>query len=103
MPYGGSGPAIIDIIAGNVDMIVADIPAIVAHVEAGKLNALAVFGDERSAALPDVPTSAEHGHPDLKTGNYYFIVGPKGMDAAVAKRLGNAIQAAAKSDGVLTS
>lgn len=91
IPYGGSGPAIVDLLAGTIDMYVADIPAVVGHVNAGKLNAVAIFGPDRSPALPDVSTSAEQGHADLRTGNFFFVVGPKGIPADVTAKLEKAV------------
>lgn len=87
VPYGGVGPVMVDILAGNVDMVVADIPVVVPQVAGGGMKAIATFGAERAAVLPDVPTGVEQGYPDLITGNYYFILGPAGMDEETRSRL----------------
>lgn len=100
IPYKGVGPVIVDILAGNVDMVVADMPVVVPQVNAGEMKAIAVFGEERSDALPNVPTSVEQGYPDLITGNYYFIMAPKGLPEDARAKLEKAVLEAAKTPEV---
>lgn len=100
IPYGGVGPVIVDILAGNVDMVVADMPVVTSQVAAGEMKAIAVFAEERSPAMPDVPTSVEQGYPDLLVGNYYFIMAPKGLPEDVRANLEKAIIAAASDPAV---
>ncbi len=86
VPYAGAAPALVDVIAGNADMIVADIPAVRSPIEAGKVTAIATLMPKRAAILPDVPTDAEQGYPDLFTMSYYVLVAPAGMsDETLAK------------------
>ncbi len=91
VPYAGAAPAVVDVIAGNVDMFAADIAAVVETVKAGSVKAVAMLAPERSAALPDVESAAEQGYPELGTGGYYFIAGPAGMAEDVRARLETAI------------
>lgn len=100
IPYGGVGPVMVDILAGNVDMVVADMPVVTAQVKSGEMKALAVFAEERSPALPDVPTGVEQGYPDLLVGNYYFVMAPAGLEDGVRAELEAAVIAAAKDPAV---
>ncbi|WP_142781769.1 tripartite tricarboxylate transporter substrate binding protein [Agrobacterium sp. T29] len=94
VPYAGVGPVIADLIAGNVDMVVADLPVVISHVKAGTLKGIAVFGSERAEVMPDLPTSAEEGFADLVTGNYYYVLGPAGLSDEKRSRLEQAVLAA---------
>jgi len=100
VPYAGAAPALVDVIAGNVEMIAADIPAVVDMVKQGQLRALAILGSKRSDALPDVPTSAEEGYVGLETGGYYYVAGPAGMDADLRNKLEAAVIKAVESPAV---
>ena len=66
LPYRGSGPALLDMVAGNADVMFDNLPSSMAQIKAGKLTALAVTSSERSGALPDVPTVEQAGGPTLK-------------------------------------
>jgi len=74
--YKGTGPAMTDVMGGQIDGVVAGISGIVAASKAGKLRILAVTGDNRSSALPEVPTAQEQGLPDMVVVNWYSFVGP---------------------------
>ena len=65
VPYKGSAPALNDIMAGRIDGTLDSLPALLAQIKSGKVRALAVSGRERAAPLPEVPTLAEAGYPDL--------------------------------------
>jgi tripartite-type tricarboxylate transporter receptor subunit TctC len=65
-PYRGSGPALLDLIAGNMDLMFDNLPSAMPHIKSGKLKALAVTSATRSAALPDLPTVAEAGGPAMR-------------------------------------
>ena len=87
VPYKGAAPAVNDLLGGQVQMGIFDIPVLISHLRAGKLKALAVTSARRSAALPDVPTTAEAGYPKVLSDNWYGLVGPVGMPPAVLKRI----------------
>ncbi len=87
VPYKGGGPALIDLVAGHVEIFVAVISTAVPQVKAGKVRALAVTGGKRAAALPDVPTVAETGIKGYEATNWYGYVAPAGTPGAIIERL----------------
>jgi tripartite-type tricarboxylate transporter receptor subunit TctC len=87
VPYRGGGPAINDLVAGHASVSFQNLGAIAEQVRAGKLKALAVTGDRRAAALPDVPTIAEAGVPDLEVYSWQAVAAPKGLPADVRAKL----------------
>jgi tripartite-type tricarboxylate transporter receptor subunit TctC len=92
VPYKGGAPSMTDLIGGQLDVIFSNFPESIAHVKSGKLRALAIASAARHPAVPDVPTSAEAGLPDLLVENWTAIMAPAGMpDAAVARLSGEAV------------
>jgi tripartite-type tricarboxylate transporter receptor subunit TctC len=91
VPYRGEGPAMVDILAGRIQFMVASVPAILSHLRAGKLRALCVNADHRLPLLPDVPTSAEAGLPGYRTYNWYALFAPLGTPEAIIERLDAAL------------
>lgn len=89
VPYKGSGPAMTDLIGGQVLSMVETVPAAQAYVKSGKLRALAVTSSERVGALPDVPTANEAGLKDFEVSSMFGIVAPAGTPAPVIDRLSN--------------
>jgi tripartite-type tricarboxylate transporter receptor subunit TctC len=87
VPYRGGTPAITDLVAGQLQMVVEGVPLVSPLVRAGKLRALAVTSSKRSQVLPDVPTAAESGFPDFVVTAWYGIVVPEGTPDAVVQRL----------------
>jgi len=85
--YKGGGPALTDVIAGQVQMNLGSLVQMVPHVRSGKLKALGVSGAKRSAAMPEVPTIAEAGVPGYEVSNWWGILAPAGTPAAVLDRL----------------
>jgi tripartite-type tricarboxylate transporter receptor subunit TctC len=94
IPYKGMGPLIVDVIGGQVEMGVAAVAAVQGHLKSGALRAIGVMGRQRVASLPDVPTIAEQGFPEVDVAGWFAVVGPKGLPAAQAKRLHDAVVAA---------
>ena len=76
IPYGGAAPAVTDLLAGRIQILAADVPALIGQVRAGALPALAVTSQERLAILPDVPTAIEAGVPNMVSETWYGIFGP---------------------------
>ncbi len=101
IPYKGGGPAITDLLAGHVPSFFAVISTAVPHVQAKRVKAIAVTGDKRGGALPDVPTVAEAGVPGYVATNWYGVVAPKGTPAAVVARLSKEITAALQAPEVI--
>lgn len=95
VPYKGSGPAVIALLAGDVSLMFDSISTSVSHVQSGKLKALAVTGDSRSSLLPDVPTVKESGFPDFSVTGWYGIIAPAGTSPEVIDRLSQAFARAA--------
>jgi tripartite-type tricarboxylate transporter receptor subunit TctC len=92
VPYKGSGPAIVDILAGQVDMNFDAMPSVAPFIKSGRLRALAVTTPERAVELPDVPTMGELGFKSFNITNWYGLVAPMGTPAAVTSALNAAIQ-----------
>ncbi len=81
LPYRGCGPAVVDAVSGQSDLVVASSPAVLPHVRQGKLRALAVTNSKRTPSAPDIPTVAESGMPELKAfdvDNWYGFMAPLG-------------------------
>ena len=90
LPYRGSGPALMDMVAGNADVMFDNLPSSMAQIKAGKLTALAVTSGERSAALPDVPTVEQAGGPALKgyeASSWFGLLAPAGTPADIVNRI----------------
>jgi len=91
VPYRGSAPAMADLIAGRVDLTIDNLPNVLAQVQAGKLRALAVTGNERDPAMPDIPTFQEAGLAGYEVYVWFGFVGPAGLPQPIRDRLSAAI------------
>ena len=89
--YKGSGPALIDLLSGYVDLSFPTIAAVTPHLKTGRLRALGVTSAKRSSSLPDVPTIAEAGVPGFEVVGWYGLLGPAGMPKEIASRLANEV------------
>ncbi len=90
LPYRGSGPALIDLLAGNVDLMFDNLPSALPHIKSGKLKALAVTSGSRSTALPELPTMAEAGGSLLRNyeaSSWFGLLAPAGTPADVVNRV----------------
>jgi len=87
VPYKGGGPAMVDLVAGHVEIFVAVISTAVPQVKAGKARALAVTGPRRAAALPEVPTVSESALKGYEATNWYGYVAPPATPRAIVERL----------------
>lgn len=101
IPYRGAGPAMADVIAGQVPSMFDSLPSASAHIRGGKVRALAVSGDERNPAFPDVPTMKEAGYPKLISYSWFGVAGPAGMPKEIVDRLWTEIMAAMKEPHVI--
>ena len=90
VPYKGGAPAINDLLGGQVDFSFQNVNAVLPHIRAGKLTAIAVTGDKRSPVLPDVPTLAEAGVKGAEIYSWQGMAAPKGLPADVKKKLADA-------------
>jgi len=94
IPYKGMGPMITDIIGGQVEMGVAAVAAVQGHLKSGALRAIGVMHKNRVASLPDVPTIAEQGFPEVDVAGWFAVVGPAKLPAAQVKRIHDAVTSA---------
>jgi tripartite-type tricarboxylate transporter receptor subunit TctC len=100
VPYKGGGPAINDLMGGHANVSFQNLGAVAQHIKAGKLKALAVTGDKRAPALPDVPTASEAGVPDLVVYSWQAAAAPKGLSPDVRAKLESEFAAAVNSPDV---
>jgi len=94
IPYKGVGPMLADLIGGQVDFGVVAVPAVQGYLKSGQLRAIGITGKSRVASLPDLPTIAEQGFPDVDVAGWFAVVGPKALPAAEVTRLHDAVTAA---------
>jgi tripartite-type tricarboxylate transporter receptor subunit TctC len=87
VPYKGSGPAVADLVGGRVQIMFDAAPSLIQHVRSGKLRVLAAASPQRNRLLPEVPTFAELGHPDVVVSLWYGLLAPAGTPDAVIDKL----------------
>lgn len=100
IPYKGTGPMVADLIGGQVEMGVVAVPAVQGHLKSGALRAIGVMGKERVASLPNVPTIAEQGFPDVDIAGWFAVIAPPKLPADQVMRLHAAVTAAFASPEV---
>jgi tripartite-type tricarboxylate transporter receptor subunit TctC len=98
IPYRGAGPALQDLISGNVDMMFDGLGSSAGHIKGGRVKALMVSGNKRNPAFPDVPCAAELGLPEYTVSTWYGIWAPKGTPANVQARAVEEIRKAGMTD-----
>ncbi|RCW67331.1 Bug family tripartite tricarboxylate transporter substrate binding protein [Pseudorhodoferax soli] len=102
-PYRGSGPALMDMVAGSMDVMFDNLPSAMQQIKAGKLTALAVTSAQRSAALPDVPTVEQAGGPELKgfeASSWFGLLAPAGTPPEIVARIQQDVAKAIKTQEV---
>ena len=100
IPYKGSGPAALDVLAGQVPLGIVDLPSALQHIRAGKLVAIAVTSPQRLPQLPDVPTVAESGLTGYDSTGWFGVVAPAGTPQAIINRLNLEITAALNDEAI---
>src|SRR5438067_919556 len=100
VPYKGAAPAVTDLVGGQVQMGIFDVPVLLSHIRAGKLKALAITSAKRAETLPDVPTTVELKYPNVTSDNWYGLIMPAATPAPIQKRVHAAASAALKSAAV---
>lgn len=93
VPYKGAGPAVIDLVAGRIDLMIVSAPTVVGHVRAQRLKALAVTSLSRLPLLPDLPTFDEAGMPGYEAVVWWGLIAPAGTPAALIDKLHRAVAA----------
>ena len=101
VPYKGAAPAVTDLLGGQVQMGIFDVPVLLSHIRSGKLKALAITSAKRAPALPEVPTTTETSYPNVNSDNWYGLVMPAATPADIQKRVHAAAVAALKSAAVM--
>jgi tripartite-type tricarboxylate transporter receptor subunit TctC len=102
VPYKGTGPNLVDLVAGRTQASSAGTPPLMPHVKSGKLRVIAVGTPKRLASLPDVATVAEQGYPGFETSQWYGLNAPAKTPPAVIRRLAEEAAKAAKSPSVVS-
>ena len=100
IPYKGGGPAINDLLGGQVDAAFVNINSIIQHIKAGKVRALGISSEKRSPLLPEVPTLQEQGVKGAEVQSWQAIAAPKGLPADVKTKLRDAIAASLNDPSV---
>ncbi|MFZ4284897.1 Bug family tripartite tricarboxylate transporter substrate binding protein [Variovorax sp. HJSM1_2] len=98
IPYTGAGPALRDLVSGQVDMMFDGLGSSAAHIKGGRIKALMVSGKQRNPAFPDVPCAAEVGLPDYTVTTWYGLWAPKGTPADIQARMIEEVRKAGASD-----
>lgn len=94
IPYRGQGPALTDLLGGNIDMMFGNLPDFLPHIRSGKLKGLGTTYLTRAPLAPDMPTVAEQGFPGFETDSWYGIVAPASMPKDLVERINAAINRA---------
>lgn len=92
VPYKGSGPALADLLGGQVNAMIDTVPAAQSQIKAGKLRALATTTKERVPSIPDVPTAVEAGLPEMQVSSMFALSAPAGTPAAVVQKINAALK-----------
>lgn len=100
VPYRGSGPAITDLLGGQIDMVIETLPALLPQVASGKIRLLGVTTATRATALPDLPTLMEQGVKDYSVATAYALLAPAGTPPEVVEKLSAGMQKAAAMPSV---
>jgi tripartite-type tricarboxylate transporter receptor subunit TctC len=100
VPYKGAAPAVNDLLGGQVQMAILDVPVLLGHIRSGKLKALAITSGQRAPSLPEVQTTVELGYPNVNSDNWYGLVAAAATPPEVQRRIHAAAVAALKSKAV---
>ncbi len=100
IPYKGTGPALADLLGGQIDMMFASPVPTLPHVKSGKLRAIAMASLQRSPAIPELPTLSESGLPGFEAATYYIVLGPANLPAPIVSRLSSEITRVARQTDV---
>ena len=101
VPYKGAAPAVSDLLGGQVQMGIFDVPVLLGHIRSGKLKALAVTSATRAPTLPDVQTTAEGSFPNVTSDNWYGLIVPAATPAEIQRRIHAAAMTSLKSAAVM--
>ncbi len=94
IPYRGQGPALTDLLGGNIDMMFGNLPDFLPHIRSGKLKALGTTYLTRAPLAPEIPTVAEQGFPGFETDSWYGVIAPASMPKDIVERIAMAVNRA---------
>jgi tripartite-type tricarboxylate transporter receptor subunit TctC len=94
VPYRGAAPALTDLLAGQVQVLAADLTVLMAQIEAGSIVPIGAAADRRNQMIPEVPTLAEQGYPNTDASNWYALLAPAKTAPALIKKLNDAVNTA---------
>ena len=100
VPYRGAAPALADLLGGQVQVLAADLPVLIAQIQAGSILPIGAAADKRNEMAPDVPTLAEQGYPNTDASNWYALLAPAKTPPVVIKKLNDAVNAALQDPDV---
>jgi len=100
IPYTGAGPALRDLVGGQVDMMFDGLGSSAAHIKGGRIKALMVSGSQRNAAFPDVPAAAQVGFPDYTVSTWYGLWAPRGTPPEIQQRMIDEVRKAMAADEI---
>jgi tripartite-type tricarboxylate transporter receptor subunit TctC len=100
VPYRGTAPAVVDLVAGHISATVLPMGSLLAHSRAGRLRIIAQTGDNRSATLPEVPSFKEAGYPQLAVSGWYGVFAPAGTPGEIIERYNDVVVKAVRSPEV---
>jgi tripartite-type tricarboxylate transporter receptor subunit TctC len=100
VPYRGAGPATADLLSGQVQVLFANLPNVLAYARTGQVRVLAVASEQRSSAIPDVPTLAEAGVKDAVVESWYGVMAPAGTPADVVRKLQDTVVGIARDESM---
>ncbi len=103
VPYRGAAPAVVDLLAGRMQMMIDSTSVLLPHIETGKLRAIAVTSARRIAQLPDVPTFGEAGYPQLTASLWTGLLAPAGTPVPIIQKLSGALSETLKTRDLLTA
>jgi tripartite-type tricarboxylate transporter receptor subunit TctC len=103
IPYRGAGPALQDLVAGQVDLMFDGLGSSAQHIKAGRIKALAVASDRRAPGFPDIPTAAEAGVPGYQVATWYGLWAPKGTPREIVDRMQAEVRKALATDEIRTA
>jgi tripartite-type tricarboxylate transporter receptor subunit TctC len=87
VPYKGNGPAIVDMMSGQANLLINGVPDLLPTIKSGRIHAIAIMAEKRHPSLPDVSTMAEQGYKDFVLGNWVGVVVPKGTPTPIIDKL----------------
>jgi len=103
VPFKGAGPATTDLLAGQIDVMFVNLPNVLPYIQSGRIRALAMASAQRAAALPDVPTMAEVGVPDLVVDSWAGVLAPAATPKAIVDKLSAEITRIAREESTIAS